>query len=254
MKILIIEDEPQTAIDLAQTLKKAEPTIEIENILESVKSSVEYLKQNPTPELIYMDIQLADGLSFDIFKEVKISCPVIFCTAYDEYALNAFKLNGIDFILKPFDLKAVRASLEKMSLLKEHFQKKDYYTESVTHIANTFRSTSKSSFLVNHKGKMIPIATSDIAYFFIADELTFLFTFDEQKYIVNYSLEVLEGLVNPNAFYRINRQFLVNFEAIKEVEPYFNRKLIVKLKVKCSEQILVGKLKVTSFRNWLTNR
>ncbi|QGY44786.1 response regulator [Maribellus comscasis] len=254
MKILIIEDEPQTAIDLAQTLKKAEPAIEIENILESVHRSVEYLTENPMPELIYMDIQLADGLSFDIFKQVKITCPVIFCTAYDEYALNAFKLNGIDFILKPFDLKSVRASLEKINLLKEHFQKEDHYAKSVSSMIHSFRPGTKSSFLVNHKGKMIPVATSDIAYFFIADELTFLFTFDEQKYIVNYSLEVLEGQVDSQQFYRANRQYLINFGAIREVEPYFNRKLVVKLNVKCKEQILVGKLKVTSFREWLTNR
>ena len=201
MKILIIEDEPQTAIDLAQTLKKAEPSIEIENILESVHRSVEYLSQNPMPGLIYMDIQLADGLSFDIFQQVKITCPVVFCTAYDEYALNAFKLNGIDFILKPFDLKSVRASLEKINLLKAYFQKDERYAESVANMINTFRPTTKSSFLVNYKGKMIPIATSDIAYFFIADELTFIFTFSEQRYIVNHSLEVLEGLVDSQQFY-----------------------------------------------------
>lgn len=254
MKVLIIEDEPHTAIDLAQTLKKAEPAIEIENILDSVQRSVEYLSQYAMPELIYMDIQLADGLSFDIFKEVKISCPVIFCTAYDEYALNAFKLNGIDFILKPFDLKSVKQSLDKIRLLKEHFQKAEGYAESVSTMANRFQPALKSSFLVNYKGKMIPIATADIAYFYIADELTFLFTFTGQKYIVNYSLEVLEGFVDSRQFYRANRQYLVNFDAIKEIEPYLNRKLVVKLNVACVQQILVGKLKVAEFRDWLSNR
>ncbi len=254
MKILIIEDEPQTAIDLAQTLKKVEPSVEIMNILDSISSSVEYLKTNPLLDLIYMDIQLADGLSFDIFQQIKITCPVVFCTAYDEFAISAFKLNGVDFVLKPFDYKAIQKSFEKINLLKAHFQKETQYTNMVSSLLNTLKPSSKSCFLVNHKGKMLPVATSDIAYFFIADELTFIFTFDEQKFIVNHSLEELEKLVDTRQFYRANRQFLLNFAAIKEVEPYFNRKLVVKLSVKCNEQILVGKLKVTEFRAWLSNR
>ncbi len=254
MKILIIEDEPQTAIDMAQTLKKVEPSIEVLDILDSVSSSVNYLTTNVMPELIYMDIQLADGLSFDIFRQVKITCPVIFCTAYDEYAINAFKLNGVDFILKPFDINSVRKSIEKINLLKTHFQKESQYTDLVTNFLSTLKPATKSCFLVNHKGKMIPIATSDIAYFFITDKLNFIFTFDGQKYLVDHSLEELERMVDSQQFYRVNRQYLLNFASIKEVEPYFNRKLVVKLSVKCTEQILVGKLKITDFKTWLSNR
>jgi DNA-binding LytR/AlgR family response regulator len=254
MNILIIEDEPRTASDLARTLKQIDPSIEVTGILDSVSSSVRYFSSNPMPGLIYMDIQLSDGLSFDIFQQVKITCPVIFCTAYDEYAINAFKLNGVDFILKPFDIHAIRKSVEKIALLKAHFQKESQYTELLSSFLSSLKPQAKSCFLVNHKGKLIPIATADIAYFYIADELVFIFTFGSQRYIIDHSLEELEKLVDSTRFYRANRQFLISFDAIKEIEPYFNRKLVVKLRVACSEQILVGKLKVTEFRAWLAGR
>jgi Response regulator of the LytR/AlgR family len=254
MKILVIEDEPQTAVDLAQTIVRADASTEIVNMLDSVKSAVAYLKTSEMPDLIYMDIQLADGLSFDIFEQVRITCPVIFCTAYDEYAINAFKLNGVDFILKPFDLKAVLKSLEKINLLKAYFHKETQYADLVSNLLKTLKPSTKSSFLVNYKGKMLPVSTSDIAYFFIADELIFIYTFEGEKYIIDHSLEEIEKMVDSNQFYRANRQFLINFSAIKEIEPYFNRKLLVKLNVKCSEHILVGKLKVTEFRSWMSDR
>ena len=254
MKRLLIEDESQTAADLAQTLQRVDPAIEVLKILDSVSSSVHYLSSNPMPELIYMDIQLADGLSFDIFQQVKITCPVVFCTAYDEYAINAFKLNGVDFILKPFDIHSIRKSVDKIALLKAHFQKESQYSELLSNLLIAIKPAMKSCFLVNHKGRMIPVATADIAYFYIADELVFIFTFSSQRYIIDHSLEELEKLVDPKQFYRANRQFLISFAAIKEIEPHFNRKLVVKLRVPCSEQILVGKLKVTEFRTWLADR
>ncbi|WP_321333287.1 LytTR family DNA-binding domain-containing protein [uncultured Bacteroides sp.] len=253
MKILIIEDEPRTAIDLSQTLKKIDPSVTIVDILDSINSSVNYLQSNPMPELIYMDIQLADGLSLDIFKQVKVTCPVIFCTAYDEYAIDAFKLNGIDFILKPFDQNAIQKSLEKVDFLRSYYKKDDDDTR-LNKLIDAIRPTVRSCFLVNHKGKMIPVAVADIAYFFITNELTFLFTFSEQKYSIDHSLEELEQMTDAQQFYRANRQFLINFAAIKEIEPYFNRKLIVKLSVKCNDQIIVGKLKKTEFQAWLSER
>ncbi len=254
MKILIIEDEPLTADDLAQTLRKIDASVEVVGILDSVSSSVRYLSGNPMPGLIYMDIQLSDGLSFDIFQQVKITCPVIFCTAYDEYAIHAFKLNGVDFILKPFDIHSIRKSVDKIALLKAHFQKESQYTELFSTLLNALKPPTRSSFLINHKGKMIPVAAADIAYFYVEDELVFIFTFGGQRYIIDHSLEELEKLVDSTRFYRANRQFLISFDAIKEIEPYFNRKLVVKLRVACSEQILVGKLKVTEFRAWLADR
>jgi DNA-binding LytR/AlgR family response regulator len=254
MKILIIEDEPQTAFDLAQTIVRVDADSEITGMIDSVQNAVSYLKTSAMPELIYMDIQLADGLSFNIFEQIRITCPVIFCTAYDEYALHAFKLNGVDFILKPFDQKAIQKSLEKINLLKAHFRKETQYTDLVSNLLKTMKPSSKSCFLVNYKGKMLPVSTSDIAYFFIADEMTFIFTFSEQKYIINHSLEEIEKMVDPIQFFRANRQYLLNFTSIREVETFFNRKLVVKLNVKCSGQILVGKLKVTDFRTWLSNR
>ena len=254
MKILIIEDEARTAVDLAQTLKKINPQIMILNILDSISSTVTYLKTNSMPDLIYMDIQLSDGPSFDIFKEVNITCPVIFCTAYDEYAVESFKMNGIYFILKPFDMESIGSSLAKVDFLKSHYQMNYSNNEPNNTLFKTLPQINRSSFLVHHKGKMFPVPVTDIAYFFIADELSFIFTFKEQKYIIDHSLEELEKMIDPNKFYRANRQFLVNFEAIKEVEPYFNRKLLIKLSVQCNTSIIVSKLKKTEFQAWLSER
>ena len=254
MKIVIIEDESKTAADLEQTLCRLAPESEILCTLESVNDAVIYFSSNPAPDLIFMDIQLSDGLSFTIFEKVQITCPVIFCTAYDEYAINAFKVNGVGFILKPFDSKAIQQSLDKIHLLKNHFQQVENYQSIVNAVLSSLQPAVKSSFLATYKGKLIPVSTTDIAYFCIENEGIYLHTFDNRHYLLDHSLEEIETMTGNRCFFRVNRQFLISFDAIKEIEPYFNRKLVVKLSVDCNSQILVGKLKITEFRNWLSNR
>jgi two-component system response regulator LytT len=233
MTIVIIEDEPLTAKDLASCIRAAEPAAEIVASLASVGEASNWFKRNDAPDLIFSDIQLGDGTSFAIFDRLIRLVPVIFCTAYDEYALEAFGAAGIDYILKPFTEKTVSAALEKFKALR-----------------GTPRQKTAAAILVYHKDKILPLKLEDIALFYLEKEIVRLETFDEKTYIVNKPLEELEGLIGA-AFFRVNRQFLINRAAIKDVSQYFGRKLLVNLQMPFEEKITVGRLKVPAFLSWL---
>jgi two-component system, LytTR family, response regulator LytT len=256
MKILIIEDEQRAALDLQATIKEVMPEAVMLGILDSVESAITWFNTNPTPDLAFFDIQLADGLSFDIFEEVKVECPVVFCTAFDEYALQAFQVNGVDYILKPFDKEAVRRALDKVKALDNFFQKRDGSLEKK--LANLLESVrpaaAKTTFLVSLRDKLLPISISDIAYFYIENELTFIHTFDNRRFMLNQTLDELEKILDPQRFFRANRQFLVNAKAVEEVSPYFARKLLLKLKTQTKEPIIVSKAKASEFLQWLEAR
>lgn len=195
-------------------------------------------------------MQLGDGLSFEIFKACKISAPVIFCTAYDEYALDAFKTNGIDYILKPSTTQTVAEALEKYRILRQTFagsvQRYDVILDALTN-----RESPKCvSILVYYQEKILPIKLNEIALFYIADETIFLLTFTSQKYSVNKKLEELERLTGSD-FFRINRQYLVNRKAVIDASRYFLRKLSVNISIPFKEKILVSKERTPQFLNWL---
>lgn len=251
MQIVIIEDEQFTAEDLAETIVKAEPAAEISAILRSVKESLAYFRKNDTPDLIFSDIQLGDGLSFELFKTMDITAPVIFCTAYDEYALTAFKANGIDYILKPFTLKTIADALNSYHTLKRTFSGK---TPEYGAIVDLFRSRErhkKESLLVYYRDKILPVRLDEIALFFIENDLTHLTTFNRKTYLINKNLEELELLAGPD-YFRANRQCLVNRKAVKDASRYFSRKLAVNLIVPFRETITISKTKVPEFLNWLS--
>lgn len=254
MNILIIEDESRTAVDLQETIKEVEPEAQILGIKDSIDASTAWLQSHASPDLIFMDIQLADGLSFEIFKEVQINCPVIFCTAYDEYAVEAFKVNGIDYILKPFDKESILKALEKVKGLQNFFQRGANDLDKLAGLLKTMKTAYRTSFLVSHRDKLLPIAVSDIAFFYIEHEVTFLNTFDGKRYVVNSTMEELERSLDPTVFYRANRQFLMNYANISEVEHFFARKLLIKTKVPTKEQVVVSKAKSTDFLNWMQAR
>lgn len=256
MKILILEDEQRAALDLQATIKDVLPEVEIVGILDSVDSAIAWFNKNPSPDLAFFDIQLADGLSFEIFNEVKVICPVIFCTAFDEYALQAFQVNSVDYILKPFDKKAVRRALDKVKALGNFFQNRDGNLEKkLAKLLEAVRPASaKSTFLVTHREKLLPISVSDIAYFYIEHEVTFIHTLDNRRFMLNQTLDELEKVLDPRQFFRANRQFLLHAKAIEEVEQYFARKLLIKLKAQTKEPIVVSKAKATEFLQWLEGR
>lgn len=253
MNIVIIEDELKTARSLENILKEIRPSSRITGPYQSIEESVEALSELPQPDLIFMDIQLADGLSFEIFKSVEIVCPVIFCTAFDEYSLEAFKRNGVDYVLKPFSKEHIVSALEKVDGLKNFFQQKAI--PDLSELLNRITPTSdKTSFLVFKHQKYTTVQTTQIAFFYIQNESTTIKCFDGQEFSLNQSLDQIAGSVSKIQFFRVNRQYLVNFSAIKEIEHYFLRKLYVKLVIETPEPLLINKEKSPSFLAWMENR
>jgi len=253
MKIVIIEDEELTANDLAATIQKIDKSAKIIAILASVKESVSFFRKNSNPDLIFCDIQLGDGLSFEIFRECAISAPVIFCTAYDEYALKAFKANGIDYILKPFSGKTIAESLEHYKTLKNCFQNSDFSMERILELFENRKQIKQNTVLVFQRDNIIPVKVDDIALFYIENEITRLVTFSRKHHTINKSLEELETITGNN-FFRANRQFLINRNAIRDASQYFARKLVVTLTLPINEKIIVSKEKVTLFLDWLSGK
>jgi two-component system response regulator LytT len=251
MNILIIEDEPHTAQILSEIIVQVRPDSIILETLESIEQSVKYLSNDKNlPDLIFSDIQLADGLSFEIFSKVQLKCPIIFCTAFDQYTLQAFKTNGIEYVLKPVKEEDVEIAFTKYETLKESL-KPD--TEIVNLLKSTFQKNQnyKSSILVHVKESFIPIEVSKIAFFIVDTEILYIHTFDNKRYPVFKSMSEIEASLDPSIFFRISRQVLLNKKAIKEVQPYFKRKVIIKTDLKIEEQLIVSRLKVTEFMNWI---
>lgn len=256
MNIIIIEDEQNAALDLERSIQFLRPHFTIQASLDSVESALEWFAGHPSPDLIFSDIQLGDGLSFDIFAEVNITCPVIFCTAYDAYAIQAFEHNGIDYLLKPITEQALEKSLKKV----------DLFTKSITNpydpavLYNLLSGMEmhtkkyKRMFLVHYREKMIPIPIAQIACFSISSQSVLLHTLDNKQYPIFYTLDYLEAVIDPQLFYRANRQHLIAYHAVKEVEPYFERKLLVKLTLLNVDSVIVSKAKATDFLKWLENR
>lgn len=260
MTVLILEDEAITAEELRHYLCDIDPTIEILALLETIDDAVHFLTTHPGPDLIFSDIQLADGLSFEVFEQAPVRCPVIFCTAFDEYAIQAFSTNGIDYVLKPFDRKAIATSLSKFQALQTYFQgnmppAQPTLNEPLQRLIEQLRpATRRSSFLVNYKGKYYPIPVSEIAFFYTENEIVWLHKLSGERYAIDHKLDELETLLDPAFFYRANRQFIIRFEAIREFEPYFNRKLAVRLQPAPPEPVIISKAKASDFMHWLEQR
>ncbi|AEI52210.1 LytR/AlgR family response regulator transcription factor [Runella slithyformis] len=253
MKILIIEDEKLTAKDLARTIIGLNPDAEIIAMLPSVEEGVAFLQTSPQIDLIFSDIQLGDGLSFEIFEKTQNQTPVIFCTAFNEYALEAFKTVGIDYLLKPFSKATVGKALEKYQLLKERLTPpKDEMKGLMNLLKAQLQPVKTPSVIIQQGDKIIPLDTAQVALFVVENDGVFAYTFESRKWLVSQALDHLEQSLSPT-FFRANRQFLVNRRAVKDASQHFNRKIAINLTVPFTEQIVVGKLKVTAFVEWLAN-
>ncbi len=251
MKVVIVEDEVAASEHLAYILKNIEDSIEILAVLDSVKESVAYFSKNKEAELIFMDIHLADGLSFEIFDSVKIDAPIIFTTAYDQYALQAFKLNSIDYLLKPIDEDELADSLAQY---KGQFKEKGLYAEQVEGLLNlisTNKTTYKSMYLVHYRDQLVPVKTENIAYLFIETGIVKAVTDENQTYTMEQNLEDMENDLDPSIFYRANRQFIVKKDAITGIKQYFNGKLILSVTPPSEERIVVSRAKAPEFKNWM---
>ena len=251
MKVLIIEDEPQSAETLSEIIGEVYPAVQVLGVLQSIEQSVTWLSlPGNQPELIFMDIQLADGISFEIFSRVEVACPVIFCTAFDQYTLQAFKSNGIEYILKPVKKEDIRAAFDKVEKLKNAFGNG---TEILNTLKNVFteKKNYKTSILIRYRESYIPVAIEDIALFILENEVVYAYRFDQQKHAIFKTLEELESSLDPEQFYRINRQVLISRRAVQEIQPYFNRKMIIRPPFPFSEKLIVSRLKVSPFMHWM---
>lgn len=251
MQIVIIEDERLTADDLAETIQQVKPDAVVVAILRSVKEAVQYFKAGKTADLIFSDIQLGDGLSFEIFSTVTVTAPVVFCTAYDEYALHAFKANGIDYILKPFTSDTISQALQRYQHLQQAFSGSTLLQyEAIKKVFANREAQRPAAILIHQLDKIMPVKMESIALFYLKNEITYLLTFNGKIYNPNKSLDELERLTG-DAFFRINRQYLVAHKAIGGASNYLSRKLSVTLTIPFEEVITVSKEKAPYFLNWL---
>lgn len=249
MNILIIEDENNTA-QLLKEMIENQNDCKVVSICQCISSSVLFLKKNQKNiDLIFMDIQLADGDSFEIFNKIKVTVPVIFCTAFDTYMLDAFKNNGIEYILKPFQQKDIDTALNKVHQLKQMFFGE--LTDKLKSITNRLDNKYQSYFLIQNNEKMIPLAIDNIALIFIENVITYFLTTNNEKITFHNNIDQVETLVDPKMFYRVNRQMLVNRSAISNVTTYFHRKLKINLSISTPMEIIVSRLKVKAFKKWL---
>lgn len=254
MKILIVEDEELAADRLMQLIREIEPEVEIFGPLDTISSTVAHLKANPGYDLIFLDIQLADGKSFTIFEECHVVTPVIFTTAYDEYALQAFELNSIDYLLKPINRDKLKLSIEKFRKLKEYFgaaNPNDQLYQMIRELRSPHLSAYKDRFLISKGDAMIPIRVTEIACFYAEDKEVFLLTNDNKRHIIPNSIEDLSVKLNPKLFFRVNRQFILSAEAIRKVHNYFNFKLKVEIVPDPKIEIVVSRARVQDFKAWM---
>jgi DNA-binding LytR/AlgR family response regulator len=248
MKILIIEDEKLAASRLSKLLQGHFPIAELIGNLDSVIRAVRWFAENPSPDLIFCDIQLADGLSFEIFEQVKVSAPVIFTTAFDQYAIRAFQVNAVDYLLKPIDPEALDRALEKF---KSHRIKPSLDLELLKGLLQSEKKTFKSRFLVRFGEKIQSISTEEVAFFFSEERVTFLQIKEGKKYVLDSTLEQVEAAVDRSVFFRINRKYLCRVDAVEEVLTYSNSRLKVKLNNCGDNDILISREKVAEFKSWL---
>jgi DNA-binding LytR/AlgR family response regulator len=248
MNVLIVEDELHTA-SLLQEIIELDDDFIVTKKLESIAETVQYLsKYQKNLDLLFFDIQLADGQSFEIFKHVDVVAPIIFCTAYDEFTLQAIKNNGIDYILKPFKEEEIHSALQKYKRLIASLQGKN-----VTPVDFQMGKTKQYQqiFLTQYRETSIVKRVEEIALFYIENETVYLYTFMGEKFSLFKKMDYIELVCDPSQFFRINRQMLVNRTAILSFEPYFNRKIILQLKIKLADKAIVSRLKVTPFKEWL---
>ncbi|RYD95450.1 MAG: response regulator transcription factor [Sphingobacteriales bacterium] len=252
MKVLIIEDEIPAAERL-QRLLLQQGNIEIAGVLNSVETTVAWLQQNPHPDVMFLDIHLADGLSFDIFNQVAVKCPVIFCTAYDQYALDAFQFNSIDYLLKPVTEEKLVKSLEKMNNIRESYipTTDPLKMNDLVHLLKKKDAAYKSRFMVKMGSKIKTVKTDDIAYFYSTNKLTLLVTKDAENYPVDYALDELITMLDPVLFFHVNRKLIIHIDAATGIHPYFKGRLKLELHPPLEEEVIISNQKTPSFKDWL---
>lgn len=252
MKVVIIEDEFLTAQRLDNLLNQYDPTMEVMAILPSVQESIQWFKSNPDPDLVFMDIHLEDGQSFSIFETINLDVPVIFTTAYDEYMVKAFKVNSVDYLMKPVNLEDLTQAIDKFK--RVHGVQKDSENEGLELLLRNIQKKDmeyKDRFLISVGSRLKTIEISEVSYFYSSDKISFLVTHDNQRLPIEQSLDKLIGQLHPKKFFRINRQMIVGLPAIANIHVYPKSKLKIDLQPAMKEDVFVSIDRVTEFKDWL---
>lgn len=249
MRAVIVEDEVVAAQNLERIIASIDDKIVIETVLQSVEESIEWFEENEHPDVVFMDIHLADGDSFAIFDETEIRCPIIFTTAYDEYALKAFEVNSIDYILKPINARSLKKALDKL----EQIIFKDNNSDLVSQIMQSINKTRinyKKHFLIPFRDKLIPLPVDDIAYIYSENKAAKIICYDGSEHMMDISLDELLRQLDPTKFYRANRQYIVSHGSVLDLSVWFGGKLAVNLNVPTQERIIVSRAKNNEFKEW----
>lgn len=254
MKVLIIEDEPFAQNELKRLLAKIDPTIEVLDCLESIEESIDWFEENDEPDLLFLDVQLSDGLSFEIFQKVDVKAPIIFTTAFDQYAIQAFKFNSIDYLLKPIDKDDLAGSLKQYNRLHggDVGEEKGFDPLKIQQLLEmNLGKEYKKRFIIKTGDRLRHVSVEDIAYFYSEDDYTYLVARENAKFIIAFKLDELVNLLDPNDFFRLSRKYIANIHSIKVVNKYFNSRLEVILEPPTKDQILISRARVPEFMQWL---
>lgn len=257
MKVLIIEDEDLAVRKLQKTLQSVDSGAEVVGITDSISASVKWLQDNQAPDLILMDIELADGQSFEIFEKVEVNSTVIFTTSYDEYALKAFKVNSVDYLLKPVQKEDLEAALDKFRRMKHLLGAGD--VQGNLNVDNLVKELQqrlqprefRKRFLVKQGQKLVSIDIDDIAYFYSDGRVNFFKTADNRKFIVDYTMDELESMLDPDKYFRISRSFYVSIESVDQIHDYFGNRLLLNLLPAVDKESIVSREKVSDFKKWM---
>ena len=249
MRVVIIEDETAAAQNLSAILRKNYPDIEIVATIDTVVDSVEFFRSTPALDLVFMDIHLADGASFRIFDSIEVATPIIVTTAYDQYAIEAFKVNSIDYLLKPINEEGVKRAIEKWQRLTSTERKE--YSSRISNVAQNQRE--QQTFLVHFRDKIIPLQSQDIAFLHTFEERVTAYCHGGEKYQIDQTLEALQAKLSGGEFFRANRQFIISRKAVKDISVWFGSRLTVNLTIATPERIVIPKARVHEFKEWLTS-
>jgi DNA-binding LytR/AlgR family response regulator len=259
MQVFIVEDEPLAVKKLERLLQEVAFDVKIAGTAGSIRAAVEWLETQPVPDLIFLDIELSDGQSFEIFQRTKVKSPVIFVTSYDEFALQAFKVNSVDYLLKPVQKDDLAQAIAKYRDLQTQYARVgspvaasiENLLLSLVNGESGEKKTYRTRFLVKHLQKFVPVEVNDIAYFWSEGRINFFKTRSGQKYLVEYTLEEIEAMLDPSDWFRVSRQFIVSVPSVAEIHPFFNNRLKLHLTPKAPEDVTVSRERVNDFKTWL---
>ncbi|MCX6235430.1 MAG: LytTR family DNA-binding domain-containing protein [Bacteroidetes bacterium] len=253
MTILIVEDEPHAQYELKRLLNNISASFQILACIDSIEETVKWLKENPQPDVIMLDIQLSDGLSFEIFKKHDVRSPVIFTTAYDEYAIRAFKVNSVDYLLKPVKQEELTAALNKLDMIRLQYSGAETLPafRQIEELIRSQRPEYKTRFIAKVGDQIKHIDINEVAYFKAEDNEVFLVSNDNRRVIIEHSLDQLERVLNPGDFFRITRGYIASAGSIGKISKYFNSRLLIELKPPADDKIMISRVRVQDFLKWM---